>query len=109
MQGAGEAKLPGNVSDPLYRQRRCAAVIAGLGWIALTLQLYVNIRWALVNDKSIPATLINYFSYFTTETNLLIAIMLTITCARPQTEQFLTRPSIAGGTCCLYYRYLWSI
>ncbi len=97
MQGAGEAKLPGNVPDPLYRRRRCAAVIAGLGWIALSLQLYVNIHWALVNDKPIPATLINYFSYFTTETNLLIAIMLTITCVRPQTEQFLTRQSIAGA------------
>lgn len=97
MQGAGEAKLPGNVPDPLYRQRCCAAVIAGLGWIALSLQLYVNIDWALVNDKSIPATLINYFSYFTTETNLVIAITLTIACARPQTENFLTRPSIAGA------------
>jgi hypothetical protein len=117
MQGAGEANMPGNVPDPLYRQRRCAAVIAGLGWFGLSLQLCFNIHWALVNDSSIPATLINYFSYFTVETNLLIALMLTMTCARPQTEQFLTRPSarsalavyimIVGGVYEVLLRNLW--
>ena len=97
MQGAGEAKMPGNVPDPLYRQRRCAAVIAGIGWIGLSVQLYFNIHWALVEDLSIPANLINYFSYFTIEANLLVALMLTITCARPQAGQFLTRPGVRSA------------
>ena len=97
MQGVGEAKMPGNVPLPLYGQRGCAAVIAGLGWFGLSVQLYFNIHWALVKDLSIPAHLINYFSYFTVETNLLVALMLTITCVRPQAEQFLTTPSVRSA------------
>ena len=117
MQGAGEPEMPGNVPDPLYRQRRCAAVIAGLGWLGLSVQLYCNIHWALVEDSSVPANLINYFSYFTIEANLLVTLMLTITCARPQSEQFLTRPSvrsalvvyiiIVGGVYEVLLRNLW--
>jgi len=97
MQGAGEAKMPGNVPHPLYGQRRCAAVIAGLGWFGLSVQLYFNIHEALVKDLSIPANLIKYFSFFTIETNLLVAVVLTIFCARPQAAQFLTRPSVKSA------------
>ncbi len=97
MQGVDEAKTPGNVLRPLYGQRRCAAVIAGLGWFGLSVQLYFNIHDALIKDLSIPAHLINYFSYFTIETNLLVALALTIFCARPQAEQFLTRPSFKSA------------
>ena len=97
MLGVGEAKMPRNVPHLLYRQRSCAAVIAGLGWFGLSVQLYFNIHDALVKDLSIPAHLINYFSYFTTETNLLVALALTIFCARPQAAQFLTRPSVRSA------------
>jgi hypothetical protein len=97
MQGVGEAKMPANVPLPLYGQRGCAAVIAGLGWFGLGVQLYFNIQDALVKDLSIPANLINYTSFFTIETNLLVAIVLTIFCARPQAEQFLTRPSLTSA------------
>jgi hypothetical protein len=97
MQGVGEAKMPGNVPHPLYGQRRCAAVIAGLGWFGVGVQLYFNILDALVKDLSIPANLIKYFSFFTIETNLLVAVVLTIFCARPQAEQFLTRPSVKSA------------
>jgi hypothetical protein len=97
MQGVGTVKMLVNVPLPLYGQRRCAAVIAGLGWFGLSVQLYFNINWALVKDLSIPATLINYFSYFTIETNLLVALMLTIFCAWPQAGQFLTRPSVKSA------------
>jgi hypothetical protein len=117
MQGVGEAIMPGNGPRPVYGQRCCAAVIAGLGWIGLSGQLYFNIQDALVKDQSIPAHLINYLSYFTIETNLLIALGLTIFCARPQAEQFLTRPSVTsalvvyiimvGGVYAVLLRNLW--
>ncbi|MGH6812445.1 MAG: Pr6Pr family membrane protein [Methylocella sp.] len=117
MQGVGEAKMPGNVPHPLYRQRRCAAVIAGLGWFGLSVPLYFDVHAALVKDLSVPVTLIDYFSYFTTETNLLIALGLTIFCAWPQAEQFLTRPSVksalvvyiivVGGVYAVLLRNLW--
>jgi hypothetical protein len=97
MQGAGEANMPGNVADPLYRQRRCAAVIAGLGWFGLSVQLYFNIQDALVKNLPVAGHLIDYFSFFTIETNLLVALGLTIYCARPQAEQFSTRPSVKSA------------
>jgi hypothetical protein len=98
MQGVGEAKMPGNVPFPLYGQRDgqrgCAAVIAGLGWFGLSVQLYFNIQDALVKNLPVAGHLIDYFSFFTIEINLLVALALTIFCARPQAEQFLTRPSV---------------
>jgi hypothetical protein len=101
MQGVGEAKMPGNVPHPLYGQRlngqrRCAAVIAGLGWFGLSVQLYFNIQDGLVKNL-VAGHLIDYFSFFTIETNLLVALVLTIFCARPQGEQFLTRPSVKSA------------
>jgi hypothetical protein len=97
MQGVGEAKMPGNVPLPLYGQRGCAAAIAGLGWFGLSVQLYFNIQDALVKDFPVAGHLIDFFSFFTIETNLLVAVGLTIFCARPQAEQFLTRPSVASA------------
>ena len=97
MQGVGEAKMPGNVPLPLYGQRGCAAVIAGLGWFGLSVQLYFNIQGALVKNLPVAGHLIDYFSFFTIETNLLVALGLTIYCARPQAEQFLTRLSVRSA------------
>ncbi|MDQ6702595.1 MAG: Pr6Pr family membrane protein [Pseudomonadota bacterium] len=97
MQGVGEAKMPGNVPLPLYGQRGCAAVIAGLGWFGLGVQLYFNIQDALVKNLPVAGHLLDYFSFFTIETNLLVALVLTIFCARPQAERFLTRPSVKSA------------
>ncbi|MGH6856593.1 MAG: Pr6Pr family membrane protein [Methylocella sp.] len=117
MHGVGEAQVPGNVARPLDRQRRCSAVIAGLGWFALSVSLYFDVHGAVVKNLSIPVILINFFSYFTTETVLLITLGLTIFCTRPQTEQFLTRPSVqsalvvyiivVGGVYAVLLRNLW--
>jgi hypothetical protein len=97
MQGVDAAKMPGNVPYPLYWQRRCAAVIAGLGWFGLSVQLCFNIQDALVKNLPVAGHLIDYFSFFTIETNLLVAVVLTIYCARPQAAQFLTRPSVKSA------------
>jgi hypothetical protein len=117
MHGVGEAKMSGNLPCPLFRQRRCAAIIAGLGWFALSVSLYFDIHGAVFKNLSIPVTFINFFSYFTTETVLLIALGLTIFCTRPQAEQFLTRPSVqsalvvyiivVGGVYAVLLRKLW--
>jgi len=88
--------MPGNVPLPLYGQRGCAAIVAGLGWFGLSVQLYFNIQDGLVKNL-VAWHLINYFSFFTIETNLLVALVLTIFCARPQAEQFLTTPSVTSA------------
>jgi hypothetical protein len=97
MQGVGEAKMPGNEPFPLYGQRGCAAVIASLGWFGMGVQLYFDIQDALVKNLPVAGRLIDYFSFFTIETNLLVALGLTIFCARPQSEQFLTGPSVRSA------------
>ncbi|MGH6838451.1 MAG: Pr6Pr family membrane protein [Methylocella sp.] len=117
MHGVGEAKMSGNLPCPLFRRRRCAAIIAGLGWFALCVSLYFDVHGAVVKNLSIPVILINFFSYFTTETVLLITLALTIFCTRPQAEQFLTRPSVqsalavyiivVGGVYAVLLRNLW--
>ena len=97
MRGGGEAKMPGNVPLPLYGQRGCAAVIAGLGWFGMGVQLYFNIQDALVKNLPVAGHLIDYFSFFTIETNLLVALVLTIYCTRPRAAQFLTTPSVKSA------------
>jgi hypothetical protein len=97
MQGAGEAKMPGGVPLPLYGQRACAAVIAGLGWFGVGVELYLNIHDALVKNLPLAGYLIDYFGFFTIEINLLIALVLTIFCLRPQSEHFLTGPSVTSA------------
>jgi hypothetical protein len=94
MQGVGEAKMPGNVPLPLYGQRAWAAVIAGFGWFGVGVELYLNTQDALAKNVPVAGHLTNYFSFFTIEINLLIALVLTIFCLRPQAEHFLTRPSV---------------
>lgn len=117
MHGVGEAKVLDNLARPLYRQRLCAAILAGLGWFGLSVSLYFDVHGAVAKNLSIPVILINFFSYFTTETVLLITLGLTIFCTRPQAEQFLTRPSVqsalvvyiivVGGVYALLLRNLW--
>jgi hypothetical protein len=97
MQGVGEAKMPGNVPLPLYGQRGCAVVIAGLGWFGFGVELYFNIQGALVKNLPVAGHLIDYFSFFSIEINLLVALVLTIFCARPQAEQFLTTPTVTSA------------
>lgn len=117
MHGVGTAEMPGGVVRPLNRQRHCAAVVAGLCWFGLSVSLYYDIHMAIAKDHSIRLTLINFFSYFTTEATLLIALGLTVFCTRPQADQFLTRPSVqtalavyiimVGGVYAVLLRSLW--
>ncbi len=97
MQGVGEAKMPGNVPLPLYGQRACAAVIAVFGWFGVGVELYLNTQDALAKNIPVAGHLVSYFSYFSIETNLLVAIVLTIFCLRPQAEHFLTGPSVKSA------------
>jgi hypothetical protein len=95
MQGGAEAKAPGaHASERLTGKRAFAAAIAGLGWFGLGVEFYYDIEDAFAGNLSVPGNVILYLSYFTNETNLLIALALTIICVRPQSEQFLTRPHV---------------
>jgi hypothetical protein len=95
MQGGANAS--GEMLKPYYLQRGCAAAIAGMAWFGLVVQLCFNIEEALIKNLSVPARMFAFFSYFTIEINLLIAIVLTIFLTQPQAEHFLNRPSIKSA------------
>jgi hypothetical protein len=94
MPGIAGAKMPGGETPERHWKRTFAAAIAGLVWFGLAVQLYFNVEEALAGDFSLAGHLIQHFSFFTNETNLLIAVTLTITYARPRSEHFLTKPRV---------------
>jgi hypothetical protein len=68
-----------------------------MAWFGVGYQLYYNITEAIAQNLLMTEHLINFFSYFTIETNLIIAVVLTIFCARPQAGRFLTGPSLSAA------------
>jgi hypothetical protein len=73
--------------------RLCAAVIAALGWSALGIEVYFTVAGAAAKNETVAAALIRFFSFFTIQTNLLLALMLTMAAATPDAD---TRPGRAG-------------
>ncbi|MBS1600579.1 MAG: Pr6Pr family membrane protein [Bacteroidetes bacterium] len=59
-------------------------LIAIVGWFGLALQLYLLL--SISNNKSAVEKLINYFSYFTILTNLLVAFGITISLTKPNSN-----------------------
>jgi hypothetical protein len=70
-------------------------VIAGLAWSGLGVQLYFDVQEALIKNE--PVHVFNFFSFFTIQTNILIAFVLTIFCTQPQAERFLTGTSVVSA------------
>jgi hypothetical protein len=89
-QMRGETKALGEVFKPFYLERSFAIVIASMAWFALGVQLYCDIAEAIDENRSIAASLLNFLSFFTIETNLLIAVALTIFLTQPPAERFLS-------------------
>jgi hypothetical protein len=76
-------------------QRRLApAVLAGLAWFGVLLQLWLSIRMAIGNGGSIVSGLVAYLGYFTVLTNVFVAIVATAGAVRPATVLY--RPALVG-------------
>jgi hypothetical protein len=90
----GDAKAPDKILNPNSLQWRCAAAIASMAWFGVGYQLYYNIAEAIAESLPMTEHLVNFFSYFTIETNLVVGVVLTIFCAQPQAERFLSGPSL---------------
>lgn len=73
--------------------RRVAGAIAALAWFAVALQLVLSMGAAVTAGGAVATTLVNFFSFFTILTNLLVAVVMTrIAIGRP------TSASLAGAT-----------
>lgn len=72
-------------------------VMAIAAWFAVALQIFLVVR--IVTDEGQPAIngVVNALSYFTVLTNLLVAIVVTASVLRGNSDTFLTRPSIMSA------------
>lgn len=77
--------------------RLCAALIALLGWIALGIELAFTVSGAVAKHETVAEALVRFFSFFTIQTNLLLALIVTAACLRPNAAFFLTRPGVKAA------------
>ena len=72
----------------MLMRRLIAAGIASLGWSAFGLQLYLDIESSIANDLSLISDVLNYLSFFTVLTSILVAACLTLVACEPDEESF---------------------
>ncbi|MBK5552126.1 MULTISPECIES: Pr6Pr family membrane protein [unclassified Pseudomonas] len=80
-------------------RRRCVAVAAVLGWVGLSVQLYLILgsRWSL--GASLMGGLISFFSFFTVLSNTLVAVVLTceLTARESAARRWFLQPWVSSG------------
>ena len=94
MLGACEPKFHPTAGRYFNVERLCAGILAGAGWTAVSIEVALTINNAVSDKTSIAAAVIRCFSYFTIETNMLLAMILTATALRPQAESFFLQPGV---------------
>jgi hypothetical protein len=100
-------------------RRLTLTVLLVLAWYGLALQFYATIVTARTNGTSVSTAIVNYFSFFTILTNLLVALVLTVSLREPKSggSNFFLTPgvqsaaavsiSIVGIVYSLVLRHLW--
>jgi hypothetical protein len=93
---------PGGDTMSVAERHRIArpgtAALAVLSWYALLLQLYQSITTALATGIPVSIAIINYFSYFTILTNLLVALVLTLSLRKSPMGDFASRSTVQTAT-----------
>ncbi len=96
------------------------AAIAVIAWFALVLQLYLMIANSSASGWATVGVVVNYFSFFTILTNLLVAVVLTFSVGMPESSwgRFFFSATVQAGTgvyiavvgltYSLLLRHLWS-
>lgn len=76
------------------------AVAASIGWVALLLQLFLEIHRSLAGGPPMAAIIVGYFSFFTILTNLLVAVVLTFSGRNRNSKlgSFFSRPTVQTAT-----------
>jgi hypothetical protein len=100
MPGQSKAQPAPPLSAYSRPARLASAAIAVIAWYALMLQLFVSITKALTTGMPLGAAIINYFSFFTVLTNLLVALVLTLSLrTKPsRLSDFTKRPTVQTAT-----------
>jgi hypothetical protein len=77
--------------------RISAAILVALAWFALTVRFSFSVYQAVSHSQPVGAALVRFFSFFTIETNLLLATVLTISVVRSQADHVMLRPSVKSA------------
>ena len=88
------------MDEPLSKPKRVYMILAaGLGWFALVLQFYLLIRIAVATGPGFLGGVVNYFSFFTILTNIIVALALSVPLLMPRSTvgKFLSRPMVQSG------------
>ena len=84
---------------PSVARRRFVAIAAILGWVGLSIQLYLIFysRWTLA--ASLTGGLVSFFSYFTVLSNTLVATVLTceMTSRESAARRWFLQPWVSSG------------
>lgn len=81
-------------------KRAIAPATAMVAWAAVLVQLVMSVRHGLATGDSFPRAVIDYFSYFTVLTNILVALVLTVPWVAPESlaGRWLAGPHVTAMT-----------
>jgi hypothetical protein len=86
------------VNPTTGKARPLLALTAVTCWVAVFLQLYLSLRFAMADGGTVGQGLARYFGYFTVLTNLLVCFAATSSLLVPSTVlgRFFARPPVVG-------------
>ena len=78
-------------------KRTAAAILALLGWATLVRQFYVSMMASGVMGITQTEGIVRFFSYFTVQTNILAALVLTAFAIKTGPEEWLVHPFVRSA------------
>ncbi|CAN5296261.1 Pr6Pr family membrane protein [soil metagenome] len=78
-------------------KRTAAALLALLGWLALVLQYYLTLMTSGVMGLSQIEGIVRFFSYFTIQSNTLVAAVLTAFAIKSGPDEWLVHPFVRSA------------
>jgi len=80
-------------------QITCAGLLAIILWLGIILQFYVSIPDYLEKGRTLGGAIVQLLSYFTIQTNFLLALLLTLLIFKPQSKwgRFFAQPYVIGA------------
>jgi len=85
--------------SPTTGRKAATAILAVITWFALALQLKLSVESTSATGFTTTKTVINFFSYFTILSNLLVALSLTIPLFSPHSAsgRYFSHPRVLSG------------
>jgi hypothetical protein len=100
-------------------RRTAAALLALLGWAAIGLQYYLTMKTSGVMGLSQIEGIVRFFSYFTIQANILVALVLTAFAIKSGPDEWLVHPfvrsavaayiAMVGLVYVVLLRHLWAL